>query len=163
MVSPTNLHGNSTFSAEMASAICEAIASSSKGLRSLCAERDDLPSWQTIMVWLNHYLDFQEQYARAKQRQMELIGEEILEIADAPASDSAQVQRAKLQVETRKWLMSKLAPKKYGDRIDVTSSGEKLPMPSHHIDARVQSIIMQAMQRRAAATDLPPEAQKLLE
>lgn len=94
---------------------------------------------------------------------MELIGEEILEICDAEASDSVHVQRARLQVETRKWLMSKLAPKKYGERLDVTSSGEKLPVPEHQIDARIQSIIMQARMRRAANADVPQEAKRLLE
>lgn len=156
------VHGNSKFSAEAADMVCEAIASSTKGLRSLCAARVDLPSWQTIMAWLNRYPNFQEQYARAKSRQMELLAEEILDISDAPAGDNVQVQRAKLQVDTRKWLMSKLAPKKYGERIDVTTSGEKLPMAAHQIDARIQSIIMQARERKKAQMQLPGEAQKLL-
>ncbi len=162
MGSPQALHGNCKFSSESADTVCEAIASSTMGLRSLCAHREDLPPWQTVMGWLSRYPNFQEQYARAKQRQMELIAEDILEICDAPADDSTQVQRAKLQVETRKWLMSKLAPKKYGDRLDLTSSGETLPVPSHQIDARIQSIIMQARMRHEATSDVPSEVQKLL-
>jgi len=103
------------------------------------------------MAWLNRYPEFQEQYARAKQLQAELMAEDILELADDPSTASGDVQRSKLQVETRKWLMSKLAPRKYGDRIDVTSAGEALPLPSHQIDARVQSIVMQAHERIQAA------------
>ena len=157
------MHGNSTYSSEVADLICQAIATSPIGLKTLCAQRPDLPPWQTIMAWLNRYPQFQEQYARAKQQQMEVLADEILEISDANVLDASQVQHAKLRVDTRKWLMSKLLPKKYGDRLDVTSSGEKLPMPSHQIDARIQSIIMQASMRRAAAIDLPQEAKKLLE
>ena len=51
----------------------------------------------------------------------------------------------------------------YGERLDVTSSGEKLPVPAHEIDARIQSIIMQAAARRVAAINVPQEAQGLLE
>jgi hypothetical protein len=160
----TGRHGNTTFSEEVVCRICEAIATSSKGLKALCEARDDLPSWQTVMAWLNRYPDFQEQYARAKQRQMELLAEEILEICDAPAGDTVQVQKARLQVETRKWIMSKLLPKKYGERIDVSGTVDKPPLPAHVIEARLQSFIAQVMHRRAQETsNLSSGAQKLLE
>lgn len=159
------MHGNCDYSAEVASRICYAVAVSTIGLRRLCVARPDLPPWQTIMGWLCRYSEFQEQYARAKQLQAELMAEEILELADDPNTESGQVQRSKLQVETRKWLMSKLLPRKYGDRIDVTSNGEPLPVPSHQIDARVQSIIMQATERAnaARAKQCSVEALRLLE
>lgn len=116
---------------------------------------------------------------------MELLAEEIMEIADThddeveiiEAKDGTKrirvnneaVQRAKLRVDTRKWLMSKLSPRKFGDRIDVTSGGEKLPANAQHIDQRVQSIVMQAAQRLAQSKELEgwdalsPEARALLE
>lgn len=144
------IHGNSSYSEEIAIEVCEAIATSTIGLRRLCAERPDLPAWQTVMGWRHRYPEFEEQYARAKQFQMELMAEEIIELADDPSTDSGQVQRSKLQVEARKWLMSKLAPRKFGEKIDVTSHGEKMPIPSHQIDARVQSIVMQAAMRLQA-------------
>lgn len=64
------------------------------------------------------------------------------------------VQRAKLRVDSRKWLLSKLAPSRFGDRIDVTSGGEKLAASPQHIDARVQSIVMQAAARMAKSQEL---------
>ena len=43
--------------------------------------------------------------------------DELLEIADRPASDAVDVQTRRLMVDTRKWIMAKRAPRKYGDRI----------------------------------------------
>ncbi len=65
---------------------------------------------------------------------------------------------------TRRWYLSKLRHKTFGDKLDVTSGGEALAAPSHQIDARVQSIIMQAQARKRAVVDgLDDEAQGLLE
>jgi hypothetical protein len=52
---------------------------------------------------------------------MEAMAEEILEIADS--ADSENYNPSRLQVDTRKWLMSKLAPKKFGDKVEQFISG----------------------------------------
>jgi hypothetical protein len=57
---------------------------------------------------------------------VERWADEIVTLADEPVApnDNAAVQRARLRVDTRKWLMSKLAPRKYGDRVEhVIKSG----------------------------------------
>ena len=69
---------------------------------------------------------FREQYARAGQERVEAFAEDIIALADEPIDpgDNAAVQRARLRVDTRKWLMSKLAPRKYGDSVEhVIKSG----------------------------------------
>ncbi len=72
------------------------------------------------MKWLAQQPAFVEQYARAREQQTETWANEINDIADAATPEDFQV--AKLRVDTRKWLLSKLAPKKYGDRLDVTGA-----------------------------------------
>lgn len=78
-------------------------------------------------------------YARAREQQMEAMAEETLDIADETnrdtiikkgkdgseyeAPDAEWIARSKLRVDTRKWLMSKLAPKKYGDKITNELTG----------------------------------------
>jgi hypothetical protein len=61
------------------------------------------------------------------------MADEILELADAPvpvldngATDNALVRQRQLQVDTRKWFLSKLAPKVYGDRLDVQVSDTRI-------------------------------------
>ena len=81
--------------------------------------------------WLNDDPDLAAEYARAREDLIERIAAETIEIADQPvgstesgATDSGAVQKQRLQVETRKWLLSKLAPKKWGDRIAVAGDDE---------------------------------------
>ena len=61
------------------------------------------------------------QYARAKSDQLKLIADETMEIADEPVQpgDSAAVNNKRVRIDTRKWLLSKLVPKTYGDQITV--------------------------------------------
>lgn len=61
-----------------------------------------------------------EQYARARARQAEHYASEIIEIADT-AEDA---QLARLQVDARKWVASKLLPKVYGDKQEIEHSGK---------------------------------------
>jgi len=65
-------------------------------------------------------------YTRACQMRSEKIEDETITIADSKSKD---VNRDKLRVETRKWLLAKLHPKKYGDRTDITTDGKPLPAP----------------------------------
>jgi hypothetical protein len=126
----------SNFSQAMADRICSRIAEG-ESLRSVCRD-DKMPAMSTVFRWLQAHKSFQEQYARAKEVGLESMADEILEIADDectmvkhPADedqmvevvfDSTAVARNRLRVDTRKWLLSKLAPKKYGDKVDVNAN-----------------------------------------
>lgn len=77
------------------------------------------------------------QYAQARELQAEAWAAGVLEEADAPPSlvvnkagaevvDPGWVQLQRLRVDARKWLASKVLPKQYGDRVDVTSKGEQV-------------------------------------
>ncbi len=108
------------YTGERAASICMAIVEG-KSLRSI-AKIEGMPSVGTILRWLNKYKEFQLQYARAKEEQTTSMAEDILEIAEqySPESDILTpdlVQRARLRIDTRKWLMSKMAPKKYGEKV----------------------------------------------
>ena len=122
----------STYSAELAKEICDTISSSSKGTKTLCKENPHWPSQATLFTWLKNHEEFSEQYARSKQAQIELLVDEILEIADDSSNDcvvneqgipvfsNAVLTRAKLQIDTRKWLACKLLPKVYGNKLEST-------------------------------------------
>src|SRR5258706_15510763 len=62
-------------------------------------------------------------YARAREERSDVLAREILEIADAPCADQVAVQRARNRIDTRKWLAAKLAPRKYGDRVEHDHKG----------------------------------------
>lgn len=116
------------YSDKMASNICEEIAMGTS-LRKISA-MESMPSVQTMLSWLRDNQDFLSQYERAKEEMHILMSEDIQEIADCKADDyidgklnPENVQRARLRIDSRKWLLSKLLPKKYGDKIQTEHSG----------------------------------------
>lgn len=143
----TNAKGNSIFTEAIANAICEEIATSSKSLRTICKE-EGMPSVRTVLSWLSQgeksdaeekYRLFLHQYARAREAQADFLAEEIIEIADDGSNDLMTItkgdtsysienkevtNRSKLRVDARKWIASKLKPRKYGDKIDMNHQGE---------------------------------------
>ena len=118
----------------IAKEICTTIASSSKGIGRLCKDNPGWPNQDTIFTWLKTYSDFSEQYALAKIRQAEGLVGEIIEIADnclakenldkydGSFSKQELINHAKLKIDTRKWLASKLVPRVYGKQIDSTGT-----------------------------------------
>lgn len=127
----------SKYTKELGDDICLRI-SQGESVRSL--ERDEkMPSGVTIYSWLldEDKEEFLKKYTRARDTQAEVIFEEIIELADKglddivgdDKSDSARVQARKLQIDARHWHLSKLRPRKYGDKLDLTSGGDKLPQP----------------------------------
>lgn len=126
----------------LAKEICDAIASSPKGIARLCIENPHWPNKDTIFTWLKDNKDFSDQYVRAKQVQVECVVDELLEIADDDSKDciidaegevvfnSQAVQRARLRIDTRKWLACKLVPKVYGGQASIPEDKPSLPLPT---------------------------------
>lgn len=119
-----------SYTKEIAQEICDAISTSSIGIRRLCKQHKHWPDGATIFRWRQNNSAFRDQYAQAKKCQVEVLVDEILEIADDSSHDethdkqgnakanSEYINRSRLRVDTRKWLASKLAPKIYGDKSD---------------------------------------------
>lgn len=134
------------YTQELADKICEELAEG-VSLRTVCVA-EDMPAASTVFSWLRTRKEFLEQYARAKQESADAMAEDILDIADDGTNDWMEInraghtievpnnevlQRSRLRVDTRKWLMSKMKPKKYADKLDITTGGEKLPTPLLHV------------------------------
>ncbi len=116
------------YSNEIADLICERIADG-ESLRSICSD-ESMPCRSTVFRWLGLDKAFSDQYARAKEEQAELLADELVDIADLPppltamgATDSGAVAAMRLRIDTRKWVASKLKPKKYGDKVQTEVSG----------------------------------------
>lgn len=127
----------SKYTDKLADKICQMIAQG-QSVRSICAKKDMI-SMQTFFRWLRENDKFREQYARACEERSYMHAEDIIEIADNATNDymeklegdgyifnSENVQRSRLRIDTRKWLMSKLNPKVYGDKLDMTTNGNDI-------------------------------------
>lgn len=125
------------YSDKLADRICQKIAEG-YSVRSICKEKDMI-SMQTLFRWLRENDKFREQYAHACEERSYAQAEEIIDIADNATNDymeklegdgyifnSENVQRSRLRIDTRKWLMSKMNPKVYGDKLDMTTNGNDI-------------------------------------
>jgi hypothetical protein len=112
----------SEFTQEAADLICEEIAKG-RSLRVICAddgaEFDRLPHERTVYRWLEAEENdaFRQQYARAREAQADGKFEQTWDIAQTATTESVQV--ARLQIDVLKWQSGKLAPKKYGEAVQM--------------------------------------------
>lgn len=130
------------YTKELADLICEQLADG-KSMRTVCRQ-EGMPSMSTVFKWLREDLAFSQQYEKAKEESSDAMAEDLLDIADTPVmgeiktikpdgtieiKQDEMLGHRRLQVDTRKWLMSKMKPKKYGDKLDMTTNGKDLPTP----------------------------------
>jgi hypothetical protein len=119
------------YTPELGEEICRRLAEG-ESLRSICND-ENMPSKTTILTWAgspNHPLC--DQYARAREIGYQLLADEIIEIADTPklgvetktkedgsqeTTEGDMLGHRKLQIDSRKWMLSKMLPKIYGDKI----------------------------------------------
>lgn len=95
----------------------------------------------TFNRWVDADVKLAEDYAHAREDLIERIASEVMDLADSEVPETGDgkkdwqaIQKHKLQVDTRKWLLSKLAPKKYGDRLELAGDKEN-PLQVQTIDA----------------------------
>ena len=127
--------------------ICERIAKG-ESMVSICASKG-MPVQSVVYNWLTVDKDFAERYARAREQQAEHYLDEIIAISDDvsldeiidgegnPRTNNEAIQRSKLKVDTRKWVMAKLAPKKYGDKVTQEHTGADGKPITHAVEIKV--------------------------
>ena len=123
------------YSQEIVDAMCELIADG-KSLRAICAV-EGMPTKSLFLKWVSNNVTLRDQYALAREAQADTFFDEVLEISDNSSEDVAgelgipngvAVQRARLRVDTRKWAMGKMMPKKYGDKQLLTGADGEGPV-----------------------------------
>lgn len=113
--------------------------SQGKTLREWCRIEGN-PSFRAVYDWCDKDEEFASRFARARDVGHDMIAEECMEIIDTEAEmaeswsenggskhrDSAHVTWLRNRAEQRLKLLAKWNPRKYGDKIDVTSKGDKV-------------------------------------
>lgn len=122
--------------------ICERLMAG-ESLRAICAD-PQLPSEGTVYRAIATDPKFQEQYVRARRAQAERYADELIAIADTPAIgrkivtrfggeretiEGDMVERSRLRVDTRKWVLARLLPRRYGDRLELAGSEDAPLIP----------------------------------
>lgn len=123
----------STYLRETADLICQRLADG-ESLRSIC-RLPGFPPRATVQGWIMDDLDgFSGRYARARDLGLEEMADELIDISDDGRRDYTQsadgrevpdhdhIQRSKLRVDTRKWILAKRMPKVFGERLDLNAT-----------------------------------------
>jgi hypothetical protein len=126
------------YSPERARRFCELVGSTTMTLRQIGLEVGIHHA--LFLAWCGRYDELAEQYARARERQMNLRADEIIEIADDGSNDwmdvetrsgrmarvlgHEHVKRSEMRIRTRTWLMGKFAPKVFGERLQLDAGKE---------------------------------------
>jgi len=116
---------------QLINTICEKI-SEGMALRTILKSKD-MPDSVTFYKWIDADKNKLKQYVRATSERHNSIFEDIMEIADNQYKDVIiteegkeitnhnVINRARLRIDSRKWMLSKLEPKKYGEKLDLSS------------------------------------------
>jgi len=125
-----------------------------ESVRTICKD-EHMPCRSTVLNWLAAEPAFRAGYSFAKQLLAETMAEDIIAIADDASADWVEgeqgaslnyehVQRARLRIDSRKWLAGKLAPKRYGDASTLRIGGglddTKREMTTEEIAVRFAAI-----------------------
>lgn len=138
------------FDQARADRICEML-SQGKSLRK-AAQAEGIDH-VTVLNWVRDIDGFAHQYARAREAGWALLADELVEIADDGSNDSYVdadgkvrvdtdvVARSRLRLDTRKWLLSKMLPKVYGDKVhQVVSAPDGGPV--QHEVTKIERVIV---------------------
>jgi hypothetical protein len=130
------------YNKKLADKICQRICNG-ESLKRIC-ESKDIPSRNQVHMWLlqEDKKDFYYNYERSINVRAENMFDELTEIADDGSNDYMErvnqdgtpsevlrpehIQRSRLRTDVRKWYLSKIMPKKFGDKLDMTSGGEAI-------------------------------------
>lgn len=163
------------YTPQVAAEICKRLAEG-ESLRSIC--RDPvMPARTTVHEWVINDRDgFAAQYTHAREVGLDEMAEELLEIAADGSNDwmhrndpqnpgydfnGENVARSRLRVDTAKWYVSKLAPKRYGDKLEL-SGPDGQPINAGADDKLVTLVTALLERSRARIVDDGGERQSLL-
>ena len=169
----------SIYTPQLADELCARLVGADKGearsLVSVCRD-DDMPGFRTVMSWLDdeRYEEFQHKYARARDHRTEALFEEMTDIArhsndatkikiretekgsmrDEEIGDN--VQRSALLIDTVKWQLARMSPKKYGDKLQVDTKTDI----THHYTDDDTAILERYAKQQAAIKNRKPQPQE---
>lgn len=119
------------YSDALAKELCLRIANG-RSLSSVCRDKD-MPSRSLVYDWLadEDKKEFMDRYREADLQRADFHADEMIEIADSVEPDTAEVAKARLQIDTRKWQVARMNATKYGDKqqVDNVSSDGSMSPP----------------------------------
>lgn len=108
--------------------ICEKVADGDN-IMSILNNNSQYPSWSTFRRWKRDNEELRTLYINAQQDKAEALEKEIDDYRAMLLAKEIDPATYNTLVQTLKWKMAKFYPKVFGDKVDVTSQGEKIQQP----------------------------------
>ncbi len=140
-----------TFSEPLFAAILARLRTG-EGLRQVCRD-EGMPDPSSVLEWLGRDPSLAQHYAQARESGYSLVGEDLIDIADDSRNDWMDretssgrvervvdrecIERTRLRLDTRKWMLAKMLPKIYGDRVSMDVTVAAFIMPFGGMAGRV--------------------------
>ncbi len=137
--------------AEIIEHIVDELSLGKRSLARIIAEDEGMCSSRSFYAWLAADPVASARVERAREDAAMKLMEEIPEIAENVKADKDEIAKAKLRIYARDLFASKIAPKRFGNKLDLTSGGDKLPAAA--TDNRLQAIVGVVQQRKAKEID----------
>lgn len=129
---------NPPYTKGLAEEICQRIANGASYATILRDPHFDFPDWATLTRWREKHEDFGKAYLRAKAMQLEYWAEQVVDVADhtevgirtktekwgESVTTEDMLEHRKLKVDSRKWMLAKLARAVYGERLAHTGADD---------------------------------------
>lgn len=138
------------YTPELADLICERIAKNPESIPKICKKYDDMPSHESIYLWIYKHQDFADKYVAAKQSQAKIAMEGIDDLYDSVNTfndkdgntkyDAAHVTHINNIANHRKWMAARLARKTYGREAELESVKSKNEELQRQIDDLMNNI-----------------------
>lgn len=96
-----------------------------RSLRQVCGD-EGMPDIRTVTRWLVADADFAHKYARARMAQADVLFDRMEAVEEAVTAGTMDSHAARVVLDSMRWRASKLAPKVYGDRLDVSVSDARI-------------------------------------
>jgi hypothetical protein len=147
---------STSYQPKVAAKVCAALAEG-RSLRDVCSD-PGMPSREAVRQWHARHEDFRRQYDAARLLAADLIADDIAETLDSlpdlvrqasadGLNENAVVNAIRAQVDGKKWLLSKIAPQRYGDRLstEITGAAGSPLIPPEAVDPRKLALALHAI------------------
>src|SRR5258706_4307938 len=130
----------SSYSEKIAERICDRLIEG-ESLVQICAD-ENMPGRKTVYDWMEAHPDFHTKCARAREGQADYMDHRILDVANSCTAETAHADKVKISAYQSR--ASKLAPKKYGDKLELAGDPDS---PIRHEVTRIERVIIDPADR----------------
>lgn len=128
-----------------------------RSLRQVCGD-EGMPDIRTVTRWLVADAAFAHKYARARMAQADVLFDRMEAVEEAVSAGTMDSHAARVVLDSMRWRASKLAPKVYGDRLDVQVSDSRISITGALAAAQLRLVDVVDVAPRLASPDADADA-----